>query len=85
MRQRAREVFMLICRRCESEFLLELVRLDGSDHTVYRCRSCGFLFSPPDAASGVPGTAVSPLLPDGGAARSRREWVAAIRPRRDRR
>ena len=76
---------MLICRRCESESLLELVRLDGSDHTVYRCRSCGFLFSPPDAASGMPGAGASPLLPDGEAARSQRERVAAIRPRRNRR
>ncbi len=76
---------MLICRRCESEYLLELVRLDGSDHTVYRCRSCGFLFSPRDAAEGLSDESASPLLPDGEVARVRRERVAAIRPRRGRR
>ena len=39
---------MLNCRRCRSAVLLALTRLGENDHTVYRCRSCGFLFSPPD-------------------------------------
>lgn len=39
---------MLNCRRCRSALLLALTRLGENDHTVYRCRSCGFLFSPPD-------------------------------------
>ena len=47
----ALEVYVLNCRRCDSEALLELVRLDGQDHTVYRCRNCGFLFSPPDGVA----------------------------------
>lgn len=42
---------MLQCRRCQSAALLELARLEGADHTVYRCRACGFLFSPPDGAA----------------------------------
>ena len=42
---------MLQCRRCQSAALLELARLEGADHTVYRCRHCGFLFSPPDDAA----------------------------------
>lgn len=39
---------MLNCRRCGSQMLIELGRLNGSDHPVYRCRLCGFLFSPPE-------------------------------------
>ena len=35
-------------RRCYGKRLLELARLDGGDHPVYRCRWCGFLFSPPE-------------------------------------
>ena len=57
-------VNVLHCRRCESEELLELARLAGGDHTVYRCRDCGFLFSPPDetaAAARGPGIEPSPL------------------------
>ena len=58
-------VYVLNCRRCESEALLELARLAGSDHTVYRCRDCGFLFSPPEgegsAAARGPGIEPSPL------------------------
>ena len=76
-------VLMLHCRRCQSDALLKLERLDGQDHTVYRCRDCGFLFSPPDESAGsaaVP-IAPSPLQPDGEAARRRHARVAAIRPR----
>ena len=54
-------MYVLNCRRCGSEELLELVRLAGADHTVYRCRDCGFLFSPPDAASAGSDIARSPL------------------------
>ena len=39
---------MLNCRRCQGKRLIELGRLNGSDHPVYRCRLCGFLFSPPE-------------------------------------
>ena len=39
---------MLNCRRCRGKRLVELGRLQGSDHPIYRCRDCGFLFSPPD-------------------------------------
>ncbi len=39
---------MLNCRRCYGKRLLELARLEGGDHPVYRCRCCGFLFSPPE-------------------------------------
>ena len=39
---------MLNCRRCQGKRLIELGRLHGSDHPVYRCRLCGFLFSPPE-------------------------------------
>lgn len=39
---------MLNCRRCLGNRLIELGRLNGSDHPVYRCRLCGFLFSPPE-------------------------------------
>lgn len=72
---------MLICRRCESEALLELVRLDGQDHTVFRCRHCGFLFSPPDAAARAPGIQPSPLRPEAEAVERQRARVAAMRSR----
>ncbi len=39
---------MLNCRRCAGEHLLELGRLDVRDYPVFRCRRCGFLFSPPE-------------------------------------
>ncbi len=39
---------MMNCRRCEGDRLLELGRLDVRDHRVFRCRWCGFLFSPPE-------------------------------------
>ena len=39
---------MLKCRRCQRARLVELGRLQGSDHPIYRCRDCGFLFSPPE-------------------------------------
>ena len=71
-------MLVLNCRRCESDLLLALVRLDGSDHTVYRCRSCGFLFSPPDdAATSAADVALSPLRPAGEVYRRRQERVAA--------
>ena len=80
----ALEVYVLNCRRCDSEALLELVRLDGQDHTVYRCRNCGFLFSPPDGVAESAGIEPSPLRPDGEAVRLRRARIAAMRPRPNR-
>ena len=61
--RRVRKVYVLNCRRCGSEALLELARLQGGDHTVYRCRNCGFLFSPPDGSTRAPGIEPSPLRP----------------------
>ena len=72
---------MLICRRCKSEALLELGRLDSADHTVYRCRDCGFLFSPPDGAARRPGVTQSELRPDGPASRRNTQELAAARRR----
>ncbi len=80
----ALEVYVLNCRRCNSEALLELVRLDGQDHTVYRCKVCGFLFSPPDGAAPEAGVESSPLRPGGEAIRLRRARIAAMRPRPNR-
>ncbi|MCY3693053.1 MAG: hypothetical protein OXI54_11495 [Chloroflexota bacterium] len=54
-------MYELNCRRCGSEALLELARLAGADHTVYRCRDCGFLFSPPDGSARGPEIEQSPL------------------------
>ncbi len=72
---------MLNCRRCKSEQLLELVRLEGEDHAVYRCRECGFLFSPPEVEGLPPG--VAPLLSPEEAEEAQRqiERVAAVRRR----
>ena len=70
---------MLNCRRCKSDRLLELARLDGEDHWVYRCRDCGFLFSPPEGH--VAGENVIPApTPDGPEeARRRLAELAAAR------
>ena len=55
---------MLHCRRCRGQRLVELGRLHGSDHPIYRCRDCGFLFSPPDADRRTPHNAsVRPSAP----------------------
>ena len=55
---------MLHCRRCRGQRLVELGRLHGSDHPIYRCRDCGFLFSPPDADRRTPHNAnVRPSTP----------------------
>ena len=72
---------MLICRRCNSDRLLELARLDGEDHTVYRCLDCGFLFSPPDGLAGGANVqpAAAPINPT--EARRRLASVAAVRRR----
>ena len=72
---------MLNCRRCKSDRLLELARLDEGDHWVYRCRDCGLLFSPPEGH--VAGENVIPApTPDGPEeARRRLEQVAAMRSR----
>ena len=60
---------------------MELVRLDGEDHSVYRCRDCGFLFSPPPGY--VHGENVIPApAPDGPEeARRRLAQVSAVRAR----
>ena len=55
------QVYELNCRRCGSEELLELARLAGDDHAVYRCRDCGFLFSPPDGSGAGSEIEQSPL------------------------
>ena len=75
---------MLNCRRCNSDRLLELARLAGEDHWVYRCRDCGFLFSPP--AGYVAGENVIPApTPDGPEeARRRLAELASVRPRTQR-
>ena len=72
---------MLICRRCNSDRLLELARLDGEDHTVYRCLDCGFLFSPPDGQADGANVqpAATPINPE--EARRRLASVAAVRRR----
>ena len=72
---------MLNCRRCNSDRLLELARLDGADHWVYRCRDCGFLFSPPEGH--VAGENVIPApTPEGPEeARRRLAELAAVRSR----
>ena len=72
---------MLICRRCNSDRLLELARLDGEDHTVYRCLDCGFLFSPPGGLSGGANVqpAAPPIHPE--EAKRRLASVAAVRRR----
>ena len=75
---------MLNCRRCDSEALLELGRLDGQDHTVYRCKVCGFLFSPPERAVPMPGIEPSPMRRGGESSRLRQARIAAMRPRPDR-
>lgn len=80
----ALEVYVLNCRRCDSKALLELVRLDGQDHTVYRCKVCGFLFSPPDGEVPEAGVEPSPFRAEGEVGRLRRARVAAMRPRPNR-
>ena len=72
---------MLNCRRCKSEKLLELGRLEGADHSVYRCRDCGFLFSPPEVEGLPPGVARSVSPQDTEEAQRRLERIAAVRRR----
>ena len=38
------------CRRCPSPDLIPLDRLQPTDHQIYRCRRCGYLFSPANPA-----------------------------------
>ena len=76
---------MLNCRRCQSEALLELACLGSDDHVVYRCRDCGFLFSPPDGNGRAPSALASPPPQDAEQARRRLERIAAVRPQRTRR
>ena len=45
----------MFCRRCPSADLIALEVFHPQDYPVYRCRRCGFLFSPgPVAADSVP-------------------------------
>ncbi len=39
------------CRRCQSSRLLILEKKREEDNDVYRCRDCGYLFSPPQGES----------------------------------
>ncbi len=50
------------CRRCLSNRLLKLDKKLPNDHDVFRCRECGFLFSPGPEDSALEG--LSPLGPD---------------------
>ena len=72
---------MLTCRRCKSKALVQLGHLEGVDHPVYRCRTCGFLFSPPEVEGLPPGVApaVTPQNPE--EAQRRLERIAATRRR----
>ena len=72
---------MLFCRRCDSDRLLELARLDGEDHTVFRCLGCGFLFSPPDGDAGGVNVQPAPTPINPEEARRRVASVAAVRRR----
>ncbi len=38
------------CRRCYSTRLVRLDKKETNDHDVYRCRGCGYLFSPGDSS-----------------------------------
>ena len=72
---------MLNCRRCKSEKLWELGRLEGVDHPVYRCRTCGFLFSPPEVEGLPPGGTPAGAPHDAEEAQRRLERIAAVRRR----
>ena len=72
---------MLKCRRCESDRLLQLARLGGEDHTVYRCLDCGFLFSPPEGLAGGANVQPAAAPMDSTEARRRLASVAAVRRR----
>ena len=39
-------MILLRCRRCSSGHLFVLSKVWATDNDVYRCRECGFLFSP---------------------------------------
>ncbi len=42
----------LQCTKCFSQLLVALDKLRPEDHTCYRCRACGHIFSPRDDAAG---------------------------------
>ena len=48
VRQATGELFRLVhtCPRCDAERAIELKKLRPWDNTCYRCRRCGFIFSP---------------------------------------
>ena len=41
----------IVCPKCGSEQAIRLDKLRPEDHTCYRCRSCGHIFSPMTWAS----------------------------------
>ena len=43
-------MILLRCRRCSSGRLFVLSKVWATDNDVYRCRECGFLFSPTSPA-----------------------------------
>ena len=55
------------CRRCESKRVLLLDKKRRDDNYIYRCRECGFLFSPPKpSAPHTQHTAMKPGYSGGG-------------------
>ena len=42
------------CRRCQSLRLLALEKRVSEDNDVYRCRDCGYLFSPGETPNDTP-------------------------------
>ena len=40
----------LHCRRCGDVRLIRLAKRLDKDNEVYRCRGCGFIFSPSDSS-----------------------------------
>ena len=58
---------------------LQLARLDGEDHTVYRCLDCGFLFSPPEGLAGGKNVQPAAAPINSEEAKRRLASVAAVR------
>ena len=50
----------IVCPSCGTVSVVELQKLRPDDHTCYRCRRCGHIFSPsPGAVEDWPGIAAS--------------------------
>ena len=60
---------------------MQLGRLEGVDHPVYRCKDCGFLFSPPEVEGVPPGVAPATPPQNPEEAQRRLERIAAVRRR----